>query len=78
MHDLKDWLFALAILVVGVAAIVWVARNGRKVRGAVGLGAILLGFGAVMDPPKRHMLEAADQKKASPENDEPKEPNEPI
>ncbi len=71
MHVWAQWLMALAVLIVAGLATVWAARNARKIRGTLGLGAILLGFGQAIDPPKRHMLEAADPTKPSPGNDEP-------
>ena len=80
MHDWTGWLLAAVILAAAVAITVWVARNGRKIRGLAGLGAIMLGFGEAIDPPQKHRADAADQKKGSPENDEPKDqpPNDPL
>ena len=74
MHQWIPWLVTAAVLVIAAPAIVWAARNGKKMRGAAGLPALFLGIGFVVDPPKRHMLEAAEQKKGSPENDEPLQP----
>jgi hypothetical protein len=74
MPILMEWLLAFAVVAVGLAATIWIARNGRRMRGLAGLGAILLGFGHVIDPPQQHRTEAAAQKKGAPENDEPREP----
>ena len=46
-------------------------RFGSRAKGGVMLAAILLGFGAVVDPPQKHVVEAAEPPKGSPENDEP-------
>jgi hypothetical protein len=35
------------------------------------LASVLLGFGAVLDQPAKHVIEAAEPPKGSPENDEP-------
>ena len=75
MTDWKTWLLAFAVLAAAIALTAWFARNSRTMRGLTGLGAMMLGFGQVMDPPQRHRTEAAAQKaEPSADNDEPKDP----
>lgn len=71
--------------IVGLAltgAVVWatLAVGGRRGRGAARrkgggfqvMAAMLFGFGAVLDPPQRHVAEAKDETpKGSPESGEP-------
>jgi hypothetical protein len=69
--------YALALLALAVLA-PFVARfargAGRRARGGLMMAGILLGFGEVLDPPSKHIIEAQEEAKASPENDEPVEP----
>ena len=44
---------------------------GSKAKGGLMLASVLLGFGAVMDQPAKHAIEATEKKKGPPENDEP-------
>ena len=60
-------LFTLAAPV--VAFLGW--RFGRYAKGGVALGAVLLGLGAVMDPPTRHASEATQPVKGREGNGEP-------
>lgn len=67
-----QYLIALAALVVLAPLVAWLAhRFGAKARGGLMLASVLLGFGAVVDPPSKHAIEAAEPAKGSPENDEP-------
>jgi len=74
-----QYLIALAAFVVFAPLIVWLARRfGGKARGGLMMAGILLGFGEVIDPPSKHIIEAQEgAEKGSPENDEPVEPVEP-
>lgn len=67
-----QYLIAFAALVVLAPLVAWLAhRFGSKAKGGLMLASVLLGFGAVMDPPSKHAIEAAEPVKGSPENDEP-------
>ena len=67
-------LAALAVVIVLAPLIAIAARRyGRRVRGGFLMAGILLGFGEVLDPPSKHIVEAqGGEEKPSPENDEPK------
>lgn len=67
-------LAALAVVIVLAPLIAIAARRyGRRVRGGILMAGILLGFGEVLDPPSKHIVEAqGGEEKPSPENDEPK------
>jgi hypothetical protein len=73
----QQYLIALAALVVIAPLIALLAtRVGRRARGNMALAMILLGFGRLMDPPTRHLIEAnANVKKGSPETGEPPLPD---
>ena len=64
-------LLLIAIVPLATLAAMFGRRFGSKAKGGVLLAAILLGFGAVVDPPQKHVVEAAEPPKSSPENDEP-------
>ncbi|MET3666289.1 hypothetical protein [Caulobacter sp. 1776] len=65
-------LIALAALLVLAPLVAWLAvRFGARAKGGLMLASVLLGFGAVLDPPSKHAIEAAEPVKGSPENDEP-------
>ena len=71
------WLQQLAALAVVIVLAPLIAigarRYGRRVRGGLLMAGILLGFGEVLDPPSKHIVEAqGGEEKPSPENDEPK------
>jgi len=67
-----QYLIAFAALVVLAPLVAWLAhRFGGRAKGGLMLASVLLGFGAVADPPSKHMIEAAEPVKGSPENDEP-------
>ena len=67
-------LAALAVVIVLAPLIAIAARRyGRRVRGGFLMAGILLGFGEVLDPPSKHIVEAqGGEEKPTPENDEPK------
>ena len=52
-------LVALAIVLIAAPVVAYGARRfGGKVRGGIGVAALMLGFGEVMDPPSKHLIEA--------------------
>ena len=62
-----------AIIIPGPLIAIGARRYGRRVRGGFLMAGILLGFGEVLDPPSKHVVEAqGGEEKPSPENDEPK------
>ena len=71
-----QYLIALAAFAVTAPMIVWLARRfGGRARGGLMMAGILLGFGEVVDPPSKHLIEAQEgEEKGSPENDEPLDP----
>ena len=72
---MQTWLqytLAIGLLVVVMPLVAWTAkRYGRGFRGNLALGAILLGFGEVVDPPSKHMIEATTKEKESPTPGDP-------
>jgi len=67
-----QYLIAFAALLVLAPLIAWLAtRLGSKAKGGLMLASVLLGFGAVLDQPAKHAIEATEVVKGSPENDEP-------
>lgn len=78
MSVIIGWGVALALIGLIVFATVAVAGNGGRTAskqrggGVQMMVAMLLGFGAAMDPPQRHVAEAKDKTpKGSPESGEP-------
>jgi hypothetical protein len=77
MNNLIGWGVGLALIGLIVWATVAIAGNGgradsRRRGGVQMMAAILFGFGAVLDPPQRHVVEAKDETpKGSPESGEP-------
>jgi len=61
----------IALLLLATLGALIGRRFGAKARGGVMLAAIMLGLGAVVDPPQKHAVEAAEPPKGAPENDEP-------
>jgi hypothetical protein len=62
----------IAILLVAPLVALGAGRFGRGARGNLGLAMILLGFGRMLDPPTRHVIEANEKvKRPSPETGEP-------
>ena len=50
---------AIVIVIVAAPAVVWLARRlGGRARGAIGIAALMMGLGEVMDPPSKHLIEA--------------------
>jgi hypothetical protein len=72
-----DYLIAaVAFLILAPLIALGAKRFGRGAKGGLMLASILFGFGAVMDPPSRHVVEANEKaKKASPETGEPPLPD---
>jgi hypothetical protein len=73
----QEYLIAItAILVIAPLIAVLATRFGRGARGNLGLAMILLGFGRMLDPPTRHVIEANEKvKRPSPETGEPPLPS---
>jgi len=77
MNDMIGWGAGLALIGLIVWATVAIAGSGgrtaSKGRGGMQMmAAMLFGFGAVLDPPQRHVAEAKDETpKGSPETGEP-------
>jgi hypothetical protein len=62
-----------AIIILAPLIAIGARRYGKRVRGGMMMAGILLGFGEVVDPPSKHLVEASgDKEKPSPESDEPK------
>jgi hypothetical protein len=76
---MRSWLgdiIALGVLIVIAPLIGWLGhRHGRSIKGGVALASILLGFGAPMDPPTKHLIEAKQARVAG--DDESGEPPDP-
>lgn len=78
MSDIIGWSVGLALIGLVVWATVAIAGSGgrtasqRRGGGAQMMAAMLFGFGAVLDPPQRHVAEAKDETpNGSPESGEP-------
>ncbi len=78
MADIIGWGLGLVLIGLIVRATVAVAGGGgrtaakRRGGGVQMMAAMLLGFGAALDPPQRHVAEAKDEtSKGSPESGEP-------
>lgn len=78
MADIIGWGLGLVLIGLIVRATVAVAGGGgrtaakRRGGGVQMMAAMLLGFGAALDPPQRHVAEARDKTpKGSPESGEP-------
>ncbi|WP_293682817.1 hypothetical protein [uncultured Phenylobacterium sp.] len=49
----------IAALLIAAPLAAWVGhRHGRTIKRGTGLAFVMLGFGHVMDPPARHLVEA--------------------
>ena len=67
-----QYLIAFATLLVCAPVVAWAAKSwGSRAKGGLMLASVLLGFGAVMDQPAKHAIEATDEEKGSRENDDP-------
>ncbi|HWW26773.1 MAG TPA: hypothetical protein VNZ85_12830 [Caulobacter sp.] len=72
MAGWTQYLIALAALLVLAPLVAWAARRlGSRAKGGLMLASVLLGFGAVLDQPAKHAIEAAEPVKGAPESDEP-------
>jgi hypothetical protein len=61
MDGWVGFLIAIGVLAVTAPLIAWVGRrHGKSLRGGAGLAFIMLGFGHVIDPPTKHLIEAAE------------------
>lgn len=72
------YLLAFAVLAVIAPLFAWLGRrHGRTLRGGAGLALMMLGLGAMFDPPKQAMIEAIQgeeeppQESGEPKDDEP-------
>lgn len=77
MDGWTGWLIASGAFLVIAPLMAWVGRkHGRSIKGGAGLAFIMLGFGHVMDPPSRHLVEAVGGGEEEPGDDtgEPKDP----
>lgn len=73
MDGWLGYLIAFGLLLALAPLVGWLGRReGRKLKGAAGLAFVMLGFGAVMDPPAQQALEAAQRQDH--EDDETGEP----
>jgi hypothetical protein len=67
-----QFLVAFGALLVLAPLIAWLAHwLGSRAKGGLMLASVLLGFGAVLDQPAKHAIEATETAKGAPENDEP-------
>jgi hypothetical protein len=66
----------VAVVIVVAPAVIWLARRfGGRVKGGMALAGVLLGFGVVMDPPSKHLIEATEpEEKESPTPGDPPAP----
>lgn len=74
MSDIIPWLVLAAVIALLIWGILSAAGGAgrRKAGGMQIMAAMLLGLGAPMDPPQRHVAEAKDDaEKGSPETGEP-------
>jgi hypothetical protein len=70
-------LLALAALIVLAPLMAWVGhKHGRRLKGGLALASIMLGFGVPLDPPTKHLIEAAEgEVKGDNENGDPPDPD---
>jgi len=75
MDGWVGFLIAIGVLAVSAPLIAWVGRkHGRSLRGGAGLAFIMLGFGHVIDPPTKHLIEAVEgEEQGSESTGEPKD-----
>lgn len=67
-----QYLLAFAALLALAPLIAWLARRfGARAKGGLALASVLLGLGAVVDPPSKQAIEAVEPAKGPAENDEP-------
>jgi hypothetical protein len=62
LETMPTWLgyvLALAALLATAPIFAWLGRkHGRSIKGSAGLALVMLGFGAMFDPPKKALIEA--------------------
>lgn len=71
------YVLAIAALLVLAPLFAWIGhKHGRSIKGGAGLAFIMLGFGQVMDPATKHLVEAVGGGEEEPGDDtgEPKHP----
>jgi hypothetical protein len=77
---MPTWLgYVLALVAFAVLAplVAWLGhRHGRSLKGGVALASLMLGFGAPLDPPTKHLIEAQEGRvKGDDETGEPPDPD---
>jgi hypothetical protein len=67
-----QYLVAFALVIALAPLIAWTGRRyGRRARTGIALVSLFLGFGAVLDPPSKHLIEAEPQERESPAPGDP-------
>jgi hypothetical protein len=71
------YVLAVAALIVLAPLVGWIGhRHGRSLKGGVALASLMLGFGAPLDPPTKHLIEAQEGRvKGDDETGEPPDPD---
>jgi hypothetical protein len=70
-----QYLIVFAALVLLAPPLAWAARRlGSRAKGGLMLASVLLGFGAVLDQPAKHAIEATERAEEGEAESEPKEP----
>jgi hypothetical protein len=68
------WAIGLGVLAVLAPFVAMFGRrHGKAIKGGMGLAAVLLGIGYVVDPPAQRMLESVDEEQGSESTGEPKD-----
>jgi len=77
---MPNWLgtlLAIGVLIVIAPVVAWLGRShGKSIKGGIALASLMLGFGAPMDPPTKHLIEAKEDRiKAGDESGDPPDPD---
>jgi len=73
-----QWLLAIAVILAAAPFIAMLGRRyGKTVKRTSGLALLMLGFGQILDPPSRHIIEAADREEEDEAAGDPPEPDAP-
>ena len=77
MPNWLGYLLAFAAIAVLAPVLGWLGhKHGRSITGGIALASIMLGFGAPLDPPTKHLIEAKQGRaKGDDENGEPPDPD---
>ena len=75
MPSWAGYLLAFATLVAAAPLVAWLGRrHGRTIKGGAALASVMLGMGAMFDPPVRALAEAREEQVGGDdENGEPKD-----